>query len=135
MRESDGEVFTIGDHFVTDTQIKGQITGFDLLENTVFVNHTWSGVGVSLEMLRKVTPTPSKHQIGDQVKFLIAQEDLPGSYRACCLIATVKSVHFYAGKVKYDLELPIAGESPTRIYNIDSCFVVKPEEGREFRTH
>lgn len=43
--------------------------------------------------------------------------------------ATVRGVHFYVGKVKYDLGLWLGDgsvddpEYETRIYNVDSCFL------------
>lgn len=43
--------------------------------------------------------------------------------------ATIRAVHFYRGKVKYDLDI-WTGEGineTTRIYNVDSCFVVPYE--------
>ncbi len=56
----------------------------------------------------------SKHQIDDKV--MVTLGDRPFK-------AKVISVHFYRGKVKYDLEIPIYDEESTRIYNIDSVFV------------
>lgn len=50
------------------------------------------------------------------------------------IIATVLCVHFYESKVKYDLELLGDDGNKTRIYNIDSLYVVEklPEgEGRK----
>lgn len=68
---------------------------------------------------------PSQFNIGDQVaislKGLSSKND--GSFAEVECRAKVLTVHFYAGKVKYDLEIDIAEEPPTRIYNIDSCFV------------
>jgi hypothetical protein len=40
--------------------------------------------------------------------------------------ATVRAIHFFEGKVKYDLDVWLkadGGNSSTRIYNVDSCFV------------
>lgn len=88
----------------------------------MYVNHTWSGVGMNLDSLKKILPIPSQHQIGDNVRFSIKQSFGENPYP---FTAEVKAIHFYPGKVKYDLEIPIAEESPTRIYNIDSCFVEK----------
>lgn len=45
------------------------------------------------------------------------EETFPG------FTAEVKGVHFYRGKVKYDLEIKFAGDMATRIYNIDSVLV------------
>lgn len=120
-RESDQEIFTIGDAVTNGTKMKGTITSFEILEDDIFVNHTWSGVGMNLDSLKKADQIPSQHQIGDMVKFLINQNFGDNPYP---FTAEVKAVHFYAGKVKYDLEIPIVDESPTRIYNIDSCFVL-----------
>jgi hypothetical protein len=57
---------------------------------------------------------------GDKVKVFLMPEaysEFPG------LVAHVTGVHFFLGKVKYDLELRFAGEFSTRIYNIDSILV------------
>jgi len=72
---------------------------------------------------------PSQHQIGDKAVFSINQKGLEGDadYEVCNMTATILAVHFYEGKVKYDLEIPIAEEPPTRLYNIDSCFVLKKD--------
>lgn len=63
---------------------------------------------------------PSKFQIGVSVKLSLSKykDDFE---------AKILAVHFYEGKVKYDLEIPIEGETPTRIYNIDSVFVLPTE--------
>jgi hypothetical protein len=71
------------------------------------------------DMSKKIQ-IPSQHQVGDDVLFSIRQS--PDT--AVTLKATVIAVHFYKGnKVKYDLEIPVEDGAPTRIYNIDSCFV------------
>jgi hypothetical protein len=57
---------------------------------------------------------PSKVQIKDVVK-VDFENGAP-------MTATVVAVHFYEGKIKYDLNLWI-GDYSTRIYNIDSCYV------------
>jgi hypothetical protein len=122
-REHDGEVFTIGDLITNGTHIKGKITSFEMLNDKVFVNHTWSGVGVNLGSIRKVIELPSRHQVGDKVKFSINQKGSDVDYVVHSFDAEIKAVHFYTPKVKYDIEIPIEGESPTRIYNVDSFFV------------
>lgn len=122
-REIDGEIFQIGDTVSNGIKMVGKILSFEMLDNHVFVNHTWSEVGMNLGSLRKVNQLPAQHQIGDTVFFSINQKsdeiDLH-EYRATSKII---GVHFYNHKVKYDIEIPIADETPTRIYNIDSCFV------------
>ena len=67
------------------------------------------------------TLLPSRHQLDENVV-----HDLWGNKTD----ATIRAVHFYPGKVKYDLELfgtPPQLESSqrdaTRIYNVDSFFV------------
>lgn len=119
-RFSDEKIFTIGDTVTNGTQMIGQITSFEMLDGEVFVRHTWSGVGMNLDSLTKIIKLPSRHQVGDKVKFSITQNFGDNPYP---FTAEIKAVHFYVGKVKYDLEIPIEDESPTRIYNIDSCFV------------
>jgi hypothetical protein len=70
---------------------------------------------------------PSQFNIGDKVKVhlkgLSSEND--GTMREVDYAATILAVHFYQGKVKYDLEVPIFDEPPTRIYNIDSIFVLQ----------
>jgi len=75
-------------------------------------------------MFTNVSELPSEHQIGDRVSLSIHQslEEKPSQ-----LTAKVLAVHFYENRVKYDLEIPIADEPPTRIYNIDSCFIIKKD--------
>lgn len=45
----------------------------------------------------------------------------------CRIFGIIKGVHFYGGKVKYDIELQGNEGSTTRIYNVDSAFVGKPD--------
>jgi hypothetical protein len=73
----------------------------------------------------KDTWLPSQFNIGDIVIFSVNQSfgEIPYPYKA-----NVIAVHFYEGKVKYDLSIPIYNEPPTRIYNIDSCFVLPLKE-------
>lgn len=59
---------------------------------------------------------PSQHQIGDCVWFQTWSANI---------IVNVIAIHFYTGKVKYDLELFSENGDTTRIYNVDSAFVVK----------
>ncbi len=121
-RDWDGEVFTINDEVSNGTQMRGLITGFDFLENKVYVNHTWSGIGMNLGSLSKIPVLPSAFQVNQvvHVKFNKNGESIT---------ATVRGVHFYRGKVKYDLGLWLGDgsvddpENETRIYNIDSIFV------------
>jgi hypothetical protein len=121
-REWDGEIFTINDEITNGTQMRGSITGFEFLEGKVYVRHTWSGVGMNLGSLSKIATLPSAFQI-DQV---VNVQFKKGTY---ALNATVRGVHFYRGKVKYDLGLWLGDgsvddpETETRIYNIDSIYV------------
>lgn len=70
---------------------------------------------------------PSAHQHGDKVNLCLMPKDekltefppLPG---------IVTGIHFYPGKVKYDIEIDFYGEYSTRIYNVDSILVVKRDE-------
>lgn len=57
---------------------------------------------------------PSKYQIGDAVTFKVGNVKIG---------AKVISVHFTISKVRYDLEIK-TDENTTRIYNVDSCYVV-----------
>lgn len=72
---------------------------------------------------------PSAHQIDDSVWFNLWSTSVPSD---------VVGIHFYAGKVKYDLQLNMLtsnedGEATTRIYNVDSAFVSKihPDQQKE----
>lgn len=72
----------------------------------------------------KNTELPSRFVHGDRVKVFLMPEgvhDFPG------FTAYVTGVHFYLGKVKYDLEMRFAGDFATRIYNIDSVLVLEDE--------
>lgn len=172
-REWDEEIFSIGDRVTNGTKMVGDITGFEFLEGKIFVNHTWSGVGMNLGSLQKVKAEsstyrdsylcrfgnflfkrygvmvhssdgknqpiyqrevshadlenwksesefnnhelyPSRYEIGQYVWFRLWSADIA---------ATILCVHFYEGKVKYDLELLGKDGDKTRIYNVDSCYV------------
>lgn len=121
-RDWDGEVFTINDEVTNGTQMRGNITGFEFLENKVYVSHTWSGIGMNLGSLVKIPSLPSAYQV-DQVVSVQFKKD------GDAINATVRGVHFYRGKVKYDLGLWLGDgsvddpETETRIYNIDSIYV------------
>jgi hypothetical protein len=70
---------------------------------------------------------PSQHQIGDKVNLYVMPDD-PNLTEFPGLPAEVRAVHFYRGKVKYDLEVRFFGDMHTRFYNIDSVLVTKPTE-------
>lgn len=76
----------------------------------------WDDVGSNSIQL------PSALQPNQVAKVKFRSNDEP-------LIATVRGVHFYIGKVKYDLGLWLGDgsvdnpETETRIYNVDSVFV------------
>lgn len=59
---------------------------------------------------------PSGHQPEDKVWFKCWSANIP---------AEIHAVHFYVGKVKYDLQLFGDNGNVTRIYNVDSAFVSK----------
>lgn len=68
------------------------------------------------------TLLPSAHQYGTKVKVFLmpeGEESFPG------FTGVVTGVHFYRGKVKYDVEIKFYGEMSTRIYNVDSVLVHK----------
>lgn len=116
------EIFSLADNVTNGTRMKGRITSFQLSEDRTqcFVTTTWSGVGMALKDLKKLIDLPSKYQQGDKVWLL-----LPGM--STSLYSQVISVHFYESKVKYDLEVNIMGSERTRIYNIDSPYVLPKE--------
>ena len=63
---------------------------------------------------------PSRFQIGDEGLFYYITEGRAETFPA--IGAFILAVHFYEGKVKYDLELQL-GEYKSRIYNVDSALV------------
>lgn len=70
--------------------------------------------------LNSHTYFPSLYKQGDKVKVFLMPEgegEFPG------FPATVTGIHFFTGKVKYDLELNFAGGWTSRIYNVDSILV------------
>ncbi len=119
-RTSDGEVFAIGDTVSNGTKMRGKIISFEMLEGEVYAKHTWSNVGMNLRDLTNIAKLPAQFQIGDKVNVSFKQTYGLEPWECD---AEIKAVHFFSNKVKYDLEIPIEGDSPTRIYNIDSCFV------------
>lgn len=74
------------------------------------------------EYERSKPPLPSRCQHNQVVKVKFRENDEPFN-------ATVRGIHFYPGKVKYDVGLWIGDgsvdkpEDETRIYNVDSVFV------------
>lgn len=121
-RESDGEIFTIGDFVSNGTQMKGNITGFEMLNDNVFIQHTWSGVGMNLGSLSKVEPPSSPLNVNQIVYLKFRKNDES-------FTATIRGVHLYKDKVKYDLGLWLGDgsvdnpEIETRVYNVDSTYV------------
>ena len=65
------------------------------------------------------TILPSRFQIGDFV--LLKISEIPTR-------AIINGIHFYPGKVKYDLIITLADGSTTRLYNIDSINVHPNED-------
>ena len=115
-------IFTIGDYVTNGTQMKGHIERFELSTDlkTLFVYTDWSGVGMNLDSIKKIERLPSKHQVGDVVKFYLV-EDSKG------VAANIRAVHFYFDKVKYDIEVVSEANSGglnyTRLYNVDSNLI------------
>lgn len=70
-------------------------------------------------------PLPSQFVHGDKVLFFSMPDDGdPVKWQSCPgLPAEVLAVHFYPGKVKYDLDLLFVGDQRSRIYNVDSVLV------------
>jgi len=65
---------------------------------------------------------PSRFQQGDKAVFFCMPDDeslkeFPG------IPCEILAVHFYAGKVKYDLDLLFVENQRSRIYNVDSVLV------------
>jgi hypothetical protein len=91
---------------------------------TEFIQHLMSGeVTVTIPDLikfqqeyEKQKPLPSLHQITDKVWLRLWSADISSE---------VLNVHFYPGKVKYDLTVFGENGETTRLYNIDPLYVVK----------
>lgn len=109
--------FSIGDLVTNEHGMRGQITRFSLSEDlhNMYVYTDYSGVGFNLAAAHKVILLPSQHQINDRIIMQIGKECVP-------IDGNVRCVHFYEGKVKYDLEL--LTDVITRVYNVDSLFVL-----------
>lgn len=121
-RLHDGEIFTLGDLVTNGTQMVGKITGFKLLEDKVYVSHTWSGIGMGLDSLKKhkIKELPSDIQLNQ----VVIASFLKG--RGLC---TVRGIHFFPDRIKYDLGVWLGDgsvddpERETRIYNVDQEFI------------
>lgn len=59
---------------------------------------------------------PSQHQIEDKVWLKLWSATVP---------VEILAVHFYPGKVKYDVEVFGDNGEVTRLYNVDSAFLPK----------
>jgi len=90
-----------------------------------FIQHLMSGevkmeipdiIRLQQEYEKTKPPLPCQHQHGDKVWLNLWSANIS---------AEILNVHFYDGKVKYDLELFGGNGETTRIYNVDSVFVVK----------
>lgn len=121
-RLSDGEIFTLGDLVTNGTKMVGKITEFSFLEDSVYVDHTYSGVGMNLDSLIKYTvkELPSEIQLNQVVK---------ASFLKGKGLCTIRGVHFFPDKIKYDLGIWLGDgsvddpERETRVYNVDSEFI------------
>lgn len=76
-----------------------------------------------LEQAVKPPFLPSRHQIGDRIKIEFISVNRQFNPDDPDTSGRVIGVHFYPGKVKYDIEVGINEFETTRIYNIDSLFV------------
>lgn len=78
------------------------------------------GIIDALDLVNERLILPSRCQVNDKVRVFLMPEGentFPG------FTGIVKSVHFYNGKVKYDIELTFYGDFSSRIYNVDSVLV------------
>lgn len=117
-RLSDNAVFTIGDTIIQEEyQILGKIIDFSYLEDKIFIEHSYSKVGLSLEGVKKYENQNLKlfkfHYLQIvQVKFM--EEEI---------IATIKGIHYFNNSIKYDLKLWLKDGEETRIYNVEEKFL------------
>lgn len=80
----------------------------------------------AIESLVRVEDIPlsARHKFGDMVRFLIPMQS---NFETVDVTAYIKGVHFFPGKVKYDLEVSgLYGK--TKLYNVDSALVRKWNE-------
>lgn len=66
---------------------------------------------------------PSKFQHGDRAVFCCMPDD-PSVTSFPGIPCEIIGIHFYPGKVKYDLDLLFVEGQRSRIYNVDSVLVV-----------
>lgn len=139
-RNSDSELFRLGDHVTNGTKMNGLIEKFDMCEGNLYVYTDWSGIGMGFEDIKRVE-SPGLLSEGQVVNFelpttvkfgnvIYANEEavdkaITGTPTVVLISATVRGVHLYKGAVKYDLDIWLHGNSSTRIYNVDSNFVKK----------
>lgn len=120
-RNRDGKHFTVGSSFVTNgTAHKGYIKSFSFTEGILFVNTDYSDIGIAFDDIEECNlprPLPSAAQMKQMVFVTFKDESIT---------ATVIGVHFFEGKVKYDLKLWLKDMMFTRIYNVDSAFITVP---------
>lgn len=124
VRLSDNKTVCIGDLVTNGTKMKGKVEGFHLTvsetngELIMWIDHDWSKVGMALADIKDAIWLPSRYQVGHECSIGFGAIAIP--------VATVMAVHFYEGKVKYDLEIKIAMNTYTRIYNVDSGICEDP---------
>lgn len=66
---------------------------------------------------------PSRFQQTDKVFFFPRTSEDQKDHEIPGLPAEILAVHFYTGKVKYDLSLTVEEKEYSRIYNVDSLLV------------
>ncbi len=76
-----------------------------------------------VELVReKLIELPSQYQMFDRVKVFLmpeGEDSFPG------ISGKIIGIHFYPGKIKYDIELLFSGDFTSRVYNVDSILVTK----------
>lgn len=125
-RSRDNAVFSLQDYVTNGTRMKGHILKFEynFKDDSVFVMTDWSCVGMNLDSLSQAIKLPSQHQIGH---FVVLDFGEVGKILNC----EINKVHFAEGKVLYDVVIHLNGKRgivgpTTRLYNVDSVFVIKP---------
>jgi len=73
--------------------------------------------------IQSLPTLPSRYQIDAPVYFFPKKDEGQEDYNIPGIPAIVLAIHFYPGKVKYDLDL-ILGNDRSRIYNVDSLLVL-----------
>lgn len=125
-RESDDEVFSIGDKFectnFDGVVPHGVIRGFEysVKNDTFFISHTWSGIGFSINGIKHRKPLVGDYCVGDTVSVVLQSHVIED-----CVIL---KIHFDNKGIWYDLEVGAhckveEGVTKNRLYNVSASSI------------